>query len=345
MRSFQRTFLGVFLWALFLALGASGVVHAYSVNGLYWSGSFPVVPYFINVSTFPSAIGTQNEVRDAIRKGVNEWSFQGEAKINALYSGTTLSVGPAQDGVSTFSYSGNNCTPVGYPPGTNCIAQAFWWPATGPATEFDIVFYGKDTNGATVQWKAADPVVFKNDIWGVAAHEFGHVLGLGHSTVYGAVMYDGYGFNTIQRNLNYDDIQGIQSIYTMNPDIVASGTSVKAGTPVTITVNYADAPARAFQFFATINGSSPGVDLNPLDPTVETRFIYLNPNWVDMLSLPSIFQNTVGSLSGSGTATMTFQTTGLAGICGDFAAAVFDSSSAFPSGIRHVTPTVHICVI
>ena len=45
----------------------------------------------------------------------------------------------------------------------------------------------------------------------VAAHEFGHALGLGESSVSTAVMYGTY--NGIKQALASDDISGIHSIY------------------------------------------------------------------------------------------------------------------------------------
>ncbi|XP_006032993.1 matrilysin [Alligator sinensis] len=48
----------------------------------------------------------------------------------------------------------------------------------------------------------------------VAAHEFGHSLGLGHTNVRGALMFPTYSFiNPEAFSLSYDDKQGIQSLY------------------------------------------------------------------------------------------------------------------------------------
>ncbi|WP_405021765.1 matrixin family metalloprotease, partial [Klebsiella pneumoniae] len=47
----------------------------------------------------------------------------------------------------------------------------------------------------------------------IAAHEFGHSLGLDHSTVPGAIMRSGFPAGTAQRFLADDDIDGIQSLY------------------------------------------------------------------------------------------------------------------------------------
>lgn len=48
----------------------------------------------------------------------------------------------------------------------------------------------------------------------VAAHELGHSLGLGHSNVFGALMYPIYmARDTRDYRLPQDDIDGIQALY------------------------------------------------------------------------------------------------------------------------------------
>jgi len=54
-------------------------------------------------------------------------------------------------------------------------------------------------------------------IWAVTAHEMGHALGLDHSSVFVATMY--YAYHLISRDLDQDDIDGVQARYGGQPDI------------------------------------------------------------------------------------------------------------------------------
>jgi hypothetical protein len=74
-------------------------------------------------------------------------------------------------------------------------------PANGGTDAGDILF------NSTVNWQ----INSNYDLMTVAAHEIGHSLGLGESSVSTAVMYGTY--NGIKQALTSDDIAGIQSIY------------------------------------------------------------------------------------------------------------------------------------
>lgn len=58
----------------------------------------------------------------------------------------------------------------------------------------------------------------------VAAHEFGHSLGLSHSDDPGALMCSVYSYSNLHTFvLPWDDVKGIQSLYGPNDDPVEPG--------------------------------------------------------------------------------------------------------------------------
>lgn len=88
------------------------------------------------------------------------------------------------------------------------LAHAFYPPPNGGDVAGDAHFDEAET------WSVNLPAT-GIDFYTVAAHEFGHALGLAHSTVTDALMYPYYGGP--HRFLSADDIAGIQSIYGTSP--------------------------------------------------------------------------------------------------------------------------------
>lgn len=88
------------------------------------------------------------------------------------------------------------------------LAHAFYPPPNGGDIAGDAHFDDAET------WSVNLPAT-GIDLYTVAGHEFGHALGLAHSTVAGSLMYPYYGGP--HRNLTDDDIAGIQSIYGTSP--------------------------------------------------------------------------------------------------------------------------------
>lgn len=73
------------------------------------------------------------------------------------------------------------------------------------------------------------------DLETVALHEFGHALGLGESTVSGAVMY-GY-YNGVNINPSSDDLAGIRSIYGAVPAPYSSNTTLATAYNLSSMIN------------------------------------------------------------------------------------------------------------
>jgi hypothetical protein len=78
------------------------------------------------------------------------------------------------------------------------------------------------------------------DLQGVACHEYGHALGLGHSGASGATMRPSIsGTGVGQRSINSDDSAGVQAIYGVKsgskPEITAISGTLEVGSTLTIT--------------------------------------------------------------------------------------------------------------
>jgi hypothetical protein len=63
------------------------------------------------------------------------------------------------------------------------------------------------------------------DLESVAVHEIGHLLGLGHSSIEGAIMYPTISSRTRKVELEEDDIDGIQKLYGSNPNFNGTTTA------------------------------------------------------------------------------------------------------------------------
>ena len=86
------------------------------------------------------------------------------------------------------------------------LAHAFYPPPNGGDIAGDAHFDEAET------WSVDIPVPSRSiDLVTVAAHEFGHSLGLAHTSVNGALMFPTYSGS--HRFLAADDIAGIQSLY------------------------------------------------------------------------------------------------------------------------------------
>ncbi|MDP6539849.1 MAG: matrixin family metalloprotease [Planctomycetota bacterium] len=113
---------------------------------------------------------------------------------------------------------------------------------------------------ACVDWDDGPGTVIAGiDMQGVATHEYGHALGLGHSSVSGATMYPSLsGGGVEQRSIEADDSAGIQAVYGVHSHAkpVISDGSV-AGNQVTLTGSGFD-PIAARVWFTQARGGGTG---------------------------------------------------------------------------------------
>jgi len=137
--------------------------------------------------------------RDLIRQALGVW-----AAVTPLTFSEVSGANPADLLISWVTGDHGDGSPFDGP--GHVLAHAFFPPPVNPHpgiagdTHFDDAETWATTHGSG-----------NIDLLTVAIHEFGHALGLRHSTVSEAIMFPTY--SGIKRTLASDDIQGIQSIY------------------------------------------------------------------------------------------------------------------------------------
>ncbi|KFW73802.1 Interstitial collagenase [Phalacrocorax carbo] len=142
----------------------------------------------------------QADVEEAIAKAFQLWSSVTPLRFTRLYSGQAdIMISFAAGFHSDFySFDGPGGTLAhAYPPGSGLGGDAHF--------DEDENWTKFTTNNGY-------------NLFLVAAHELGHSLGLGHSNVFGALMYPIYmARDTRDYRLPQDDIDGIQALYEMTP--------------------------------------------------------------------------------------------------------------------------------
>jgi len=171
-------------------------------------------------STFNARFGSPAVWQAWILAAAQQWAE--EANINFAIgndNGAGIGAGAYQQGSPAIG----DIRIGGYNFGTGDLAAAYMPP---PVNNFSVA--------GDIQFNTAQPfnIGTTYDLFTVATHEFGHALGLMHSSVYQAAMYPAYVGS--KWSLTGDDVAGIQAIYGPRPaDSIYNSTFVTA-TPVAI---------------------------------------------------------------------------------------------------------------
>ncbi|MGE3841483.1 MAG: matrixin family metalloprotease [Vicinamibacterales bacterium] len=198
--------------ALAFAAAPQRTGDAYVFLSSKWSNRS--VPYYVNASNLDI---DQNAAILAVQAAAAAWTQQSSADFRFVYSGTTTG--------SSATYNGRNEVVFRNASSGSAIATTYSWSSGGQLVDTDIVFWDgayrffSGTGGCSSGFFVED----------VGTHEFGHALGLGHSSVAAATMYYATSScNQSLRVLDGDDVAGVEALYP-------SGSAQPPTAPTTLT--------------------------------------------------------------------------------------------------------------
>ena len=176
-------------------------MQAYTTNGAKWAN--PIATYYVNSANLDLSGAAATT---AVRAGADVWATQSSANFRFSFAGNSSQPATTNDGINLVVFRNESSG--------SAIATTYTWFNGSGILDADIVFWDAGfhfyagTSGCSGGFYIED----------VAAHEFGHALGLGHTDVNGATMYPSISTcSSGARSLDPDDIAGVVSLYPPAP--------------------------------------------------------------------------------------------------------------------------------
>ncbi len=248
-----------------------GVEYTWNLDGTAANVVGGKVTFYIDQASVSSALGiTGSEFAAACRASVRSWEDVAGSRIAFQEDASRTSTAKnASDKINRFGFSAGVL-----PPGA--FAVAFSAAVNNRVTDVDLVF-NTDLDGDSdtdQEWSVRTPGESgKADVQGVAAHEWGHGLGMDHAPLRAATMFWAASLGEISlRSLSPDDEAGARHAYpeaaaagdygTIRGDVDVAGTADDRGVQVTA-VDFATGLPAASSFTAEdgtyeIQGLAPG---------------------------------------------------------------------------------------
>ena len=178
----------------------SGNPNAYSLSGASWPQA--EMSYYVN----PANLDLPGSAASAaVRAGADVWLEQASA-FRFIYAGSSSQTTNTNDGINLVLFREDSSG--------SAIATTYWWYSSSRIIDSDIVFW----DGSFRFYAGSSDCAGGFYIEDIAAHEFGHALGLGHSTAPGATMYpSAFTCDSSIRSLDADDISGVRALYPQGP--------------------------------------------------------------------------------------------------------------------------------
>jgi hypothetical protein len=174
----------------------AGDSSAFALLGPRWPQS--QAAYVVNAANLDLAGAAADA---AVRAGADGWHQQSGA-FRFVHGGSSAQASTGNDGINLVVF--RNASSGG------AIATTYWWSSGSRIVDADIVFW----DGAFTFFAGSSGCANGFYIEDIAAHEFGHALGLGHSASEQATMFpSASACDTTLRSLDQDDISGVRALY------------------------------------------------------------------------------------------------------------------------------------
>jgi hypothetical protein len=174
----------------------SGDPMAYVASGPTWSQA--QTPFYVNSANLDLPAFS---AETALRSGADAWQQQTGA-FRFTYAGLSSQTTTTYDGINLVLFRNASSG--------SAIATTYWWSSGSRIVDADIVFW----DGAFRFFAGSSGCSGGFYIEDIAAHEFGHALGLGHSASANATMYPSVSSCSAgNRTLDADDIAGARALY------------------------------------------------------------------------------------------------------------------------------------
>jgi hypothetical protein len=193
----MRTFFALSAATLAATTLFSGNPMAFVASGPSWAQA--QTPYYVNSANLDLSGLSAGA---AVRSGADAWQLQ-SAAFRFVYAGLSSQTTNTYDGINLVLFRNASSG--------SAIATTYWWSnSSGRIIDADIVFW----DGAFKFFAGSSGCSGGFYIEDIAAHEFGHALGLGHSASASATMYPSVSScNTGNRTLDADDLSGVRALY------------------------------------------------------------------------------------------------------------------------------------
>jgi matrixin len=196
MRISTTTRFALLAFTLAITILWSREIKAYMTNGRW---ALSEVAYLVNAQNLDVA---QPAAEAAVRAGGDTWASQSRAAFRFVFGGTSTQTTTTNDGrnLIVFRNASNG----------SAIATTYWWSNSSGIIDADIVFW----DAAFLFFAGSSGCSGGFYVEDIAAHEFGHALGLGHSTSTTATMYPTTPSCSMRnRTLDPDDVAGVEALY------------------------------------------------------------------------------------------------------------------------------------